>query len=429
MCADTKVALSVKHARSVPAQRGEWAELQTEEILSRPFVREFVFRNVRVTDGKTDHQVGDFLILHRGSGILIEQKCQEDPTTRTATKIELWARKKARGGWNQVRRALTRPKDRPIWCDHQRRGRVEFPDGLPVIRHGIVLVEVFQRVELQPEAQRLPLEFRGIPITYLSVNDFLNLVVNLRTVPELVEYLDARRSLPPEDLRTIGDERTLFEFYLLNSGSFAGCVGRAAARIAVAARQDYVRALLEQKADADHFSSLLEYVADSFAFNHPGFKVGLPEGMRDDSYDPLGLGPDVLEFQAELADLRLRERSELGRAFDAVTQQLSSESEGFVFMSARLDSKPEWVYLFSASKNVAPTEVQSRIRALVQGAMAYYDKRKSLLLLDRDGRSVVVSMSRPGFTPTLADFEIGQRLFGHLRVTSTPTELVPQRHA
>jgi hypothetical protein len=98
-------------------------------------------------------------------------------------------------------------------------------------------------------------------------------------------------------------------------------------------------------------------------------------------------------------------------------------------MVARLDSKPEWAYIFGASKNIAASEVQSRIRALAQGALAYYEKRKSLVILDRDGRSVVVSMSRPGFTPTLTDFEIGQRLFSHLRVTTTPMELVPERNA
>jgi len=356
----------------------------------------------------------------------VEQKCQEDPTTRTAAKTELWARKKAKAGWHQLRRALTRPKDRPVWCDHQRRGRVEFPEGLPVIRHGIVIVEVFQAVDLQPDANNLPLECSGIPISYLSVNDFLNLAVNLRTVPELTGYLTARRLLPHEDLRVIGDEKALFQFYLLNGGSLVGCVGRADARSAVAGQRHRVRELLERKAEADHYSSLLEYVADSFAANHPNFTLSLPQGMREDTYDPAGLKTTSLEIQAELADLGLRERSVLGRALDAVIQQLSDKKDGFRFMTARLDSKPEWVYVFGASKNVDPNEVQSRIMMLARGAMAYYEKRRCLLVLDRGGRSVIVSLSRHGFTPNLADFEIGRRLFGHLRVTSTPIELTPQ---
>ncbi len=424
---DAVVSVSAKRPPSMPAYRTEWAERETEELLSKPFIREFVFRNVRTLDGSTPHETGDFLVLHRGSGILVEQKCQEDPTTRTPTKTALWARKQAKAGWKQLRRALTRPKGRPVWCDHQRRGRVEFKEGLPVIRHGVVIIEVFHEVDLNPDAQNLPLDCAGIPITYLSVNDFLNLAVNLRTVAELTEYFAGRRSLPHDDLRVIGDEKTLFHFYLLNGGSFAGCVGRTDARVAVASQQHRLCELLEQKAEADRHSFRLECVADIFAPHHPNFTVAFPQGFSKGTYDPAEPETASLEIQQELADLRLRERSELGRAFEAAARQLSHDRVGFRYMAARLDSKPEWVYVFSASKNVDPNEVQSRIMMLARGAMAYYEKRKCLLLLDHDGHSIIASLSRPGFTPMLADFEIGQRLFGHLRVTSTPIELVPER--
>ncbi len=424
MNTDAAALVSSISRPSAPLPRTEWAERQTQELLSIPFVSEFVFRNVRTADGKTPHQAGDFLILHRGSGILVEQKCQEDPTARTDVKTALWARKNAKAGWKQLRRALTRPKDRPVWCDHQRRGRVEFP-GLPVIRHGIVIVEVFQAVDLQPDAQSLPLEHCGMPITYLSVND---LAVSLRTVPELTEYLAARRSLPHADLRVIGDEKSLFYFYLSNGGSFAGCVGRADARIAVASQQHRLHELLERKQEADRYSFFLEYVADSLATRHPNFASGLPTDVPV-AYDPAGKRSNYLEMQTELADLRLRERAELGRAFDGAAQRLSDEAEGFTFMAARLDSKPEWVYLFGSSKKVERAEVISRMYVLMRGAMAYYEKRRCLLVLDRDGVSFEVALSRADFNPTLADFAVGQRLFGQLRVTSTPMELVPERRA
>jgi hypothetical protein len=403
--------------------RTEWAEHQTQELLSIPFISEFVFRDVRTMDGKTPHQTGDFLILHRGSGILVEQKCQDDPTARSTEKTALWARKNAKAGWRQLRRALTRPKDRVVWCDHHRRGRVEFPNGLPVIRHGIVIVEVFQTVDLQPDAQEQPLELRNVPITYLSVNDFLNLAVSLRTVPELTEYLTARRSLPDNDLRVVGDEKTLFHFYLLNGGSFAGCLGRAEARIAIASQQHRLQQLLERKAESDHYSLLIEYVADSFARNHPKFEVGPFPRTPDDRVDAAQQVADSLELQAELTDLRLRERAELGRAFDSVIQKLLNKKDGFVFRAVWLDPKPDWVYVFASSRNVTPSELESRIFMLGRGAIAYYEKRRCLLVLDRDGRSIVTSLFRAGFTPPLAEFDVGQRLFGHLRVTTTPLEI------
>jgi hypothetical protein len=425
MRTDDPTIISIDAPRA-PLPRTGWAERQTQELLSIPFVSEFVFRNLRTVDGGTPHQAGDFLILHRGSGILIEQKCQEDPTMRSPEKTALWARKKAKEGWKQLRRDLTRPKDRPVWCEHQRRGRVEFPNGLPVIRHGLVIVELFQAIDLQADADGLPLEFRNVPISCLSVNDFLNLAVSFRTLPELTEYLSARRSLPEADLRVIGDEKTLFHFYLLNGGSFAGCVGRADARIAIASQQLRLQQLLERKAELDHYSLLMEIVADMLATNHPRFKVGAPQGMPELLVDPAQRIANSLDLQAELADLRLRERAELGRAFDSAIQKLLDKTDGFVFMSARLDSKPEWVYVFGSSRSVEPSELQSRVLALARGAMAYYGKQRCLLLIDRDKRSLLTVLSPPGFNPTLADFEVGQRLFGHLRVTTTPLENVAE---
>jgi len=163
-----------------------------------------------------------------------------------------------------------------------------------------------------------------------------------------------------------------------------------------------------------------------FATNHSEFVVGAPQGMPDDAVDLAQRIANALDVQAELADLRLRERAELGRAFDSAIQKLLDKTDGFVFMSARLDSKPEWVYVFGSSRNVDPSELRTRILMLARGAMAYYGKQRCLLLFDRDKRSILTVLFRPGFNPTLADFEIGQRLFGHLRVTTTPLENVAE---
>jgi hypothetical protein len=75
-----------------------------------------------------------------------------------------------------------------------------------------VLVEVFERVDLNAQSDDVPLQYRDTSITYLALNDFLNIAIELRTAPEVLAYLDARRALPFTDLRIIGDERALFEF-------------------------------------------------------------------------------------------------------------------------------------------------------------------------------------------------------------------------
>jgi hypothetical protein len=421
-----KVAsLSSVSAAVMPTQRTEWAERDVEEFLSLPFISEFVFRSLRTDVNRRQEEVADFLVLHRGACLLVEQKCQEDPSLRAPRKAELWARKKAKEGWSQVRRAFTRPRGFPVWCDHSRRGRVQFRNGLPPIQHGIVTVEVFQPVDLQPDAEGLPLDRDGVPITYFSVNDFLNIAVQLRSVPELMDYLAARRSLPPADLRLIGDERTLFTFYLLNDGSFAGCGGRADACIVVADQQDRLQSALQRKFEADRYAFLLEHVADELANRSPKFSEGVPPELLA-AYDPADKRQNYLEVQAALADLRLRERVELGRALLGSIEQVADKGQGLTFKAVRFDSIPEWVYVLGASKNVDRAELLSRIMVLMGGAMAFYDKPKCLVIVDRDNSGYEVALSRPGVRPTQSHVDAGRRLFGGLRITSMPLHFLPE---
>lgn len=421
-----KVAsLSSVSSAAMPTQRTEWAERRVEEFLSLPFVSEFVFRNVRTSEHQEQEQVADFLILHRGTGILVEQKCQENPSVRTRQRAELWARKRAKEGWSQVRRAFTRRRNFPVWCDHPRLGHVEFPGGLPPIQHGIVTVEVLQPVDLQPDAEGLPLDLDGVPISYLSVNDFLNLAVQLRSVPELTDYLEARQSLPPADLRLIGEEEPLLSFYLFNDGSFAGCAGRSDARRAVAAQQDRFEAALQRKFEADRFAYLLEHVADALASRNPTLSDGLPPALLA-AYDPPDKRQNHMEMQAALADLRLRERAELGRALQGAIERVADKGQGLTFKAARFDSMPEWVYVLGASKNLGRAELLSGIVELMGGAMAFYDKPKCLVIVDRDSDAYEVALSRPGVRPTHAHMEAGKRLFGGLRITSMPLHFLPE---
>jgi len=417
-------SISSVSAPSKPAPRTEWPERHTEEFLSLPFISEFVFRSLHTKQHKKKEEVADFLILHRGTGILIEQKCQEDPVSRTSTKTELWVRKKAKQGWSQLRRAFTRQKNLPIWCDHPRLGPREFRDGIPPVQHGIVIVETFRSVDLEPDAASLPLDYNGVPIAYLSVNDFLNLAVQLRSVPELTDYLKARRSLPHADLRVIGDEETLFGFYLLNDGSFAGCTGRAAARAAVAAQEERLREALDRKYKSDRDAYLLESVADALATRNPQFAERLSADMAA-AYDPADQRTNYLEMQAVLADLRLRERAVLGGALRGATERVHDRAKGFSFMAARLDSMPEWVYVFGASMKQDRAELLPKIMILMRAALTFYGKRNCLVVVDRDGDGFEVALSRPGFHPTEEDRELGERLFGGLRITSAPLHFVP----
>jgi hypothetical protein len=290
------------------------AEHYVRDFLSLPFISEFVFHSLQAIDG-TQKEVADFLIAYPGVAVLISQKTQKDPLARSAEKTASWALKEAKKAASQLCGALRTGRCKSIWCEHLRRGKVELPDGLPLIDHGIVLVEVFEHVDLNAQAADPPLIYQGTPITYLSVNDSLNIASELRTVPEVLAYLDARRGLPFTDLRIVGDERAYFEFYLLHNGSLAGCAGKADAAITVAARRDDLRQALKAKWEHDRYSGLLEDVADQLATRRQDYAEGLSaEALA--CYDAPENRTNYLRMQVVLASLGLRQRSELGRAFE-----------------------------------------------------------------------------------------------------------------
>ncbi len=363
-------------------KRTEYAERFIERFLSLPFIPEFVFRSPQ-TLKKTQKEVADLFIAQAGMNILVSQKCQEDPSARDHSKMISWAKKAAANAAAQLNGALGTVQDkRPVWCIHPRRGRVDFPGGLPEITH----------------------------------TDFLNLAFELRTVPEILEYLNARRSLSLGDLRIIGDEKALFSVYLLNSGSFPSCCTRVDAADLIARNHDELAQRLTKKAESDRFSGLLEHVAHELATRHQEYASDLPPNLRCGFDDPADRS-NYIKMQEVIAGLRLRERAELGRAFRGVIQNLRDRpQDGFTYMAAYLDAKPDWVFVFGSSKNVKRVEVLKRAAALIPAAMAQYEKPQCMLIIDRDGESYEVAIGKS--TSGYSDDEraAGRELFGRLKI-------------
>ena len=406
-------------------ERGVWAESYVQDFLSLPFVSEFVFRSLQTLDKGTQKEVADFLIAHPGVGILMSQKTQKDPFARTAEKTQSWALKGSARGALQLCGALRTARGKEIWCEHPRRGRVDLAGGLPHINHGIVLVEVFQRVDLGLRAADLPLRYADTPITYLSLNDFLNIAMELRTAPEVLAYLEARCFLPESDLRVIGDERALFEFYLLQGGTFAGCVGKADAAVAVAAGSREVQRAWRSKREHDRFGGVIEHVADQLATRREDYALGLsPEALA--LYDAPDKRSNYLKMQAVLANLGLRERSALGRAFLGTREKLGDSSEGFTYSALHFDAKAESVFVFGSSVGVPPEELNKRTQILMLAAMAFFRKTSCLIMIDREGAGYEVGLAtRPSPPSSPTEMAIGDKYFGNLRMTDEAVALVP----
>jgi hypothetical protein len=393
-----------------------WAEQHVESFISPSFVSEFVFRSLQVIDG-TQKEVADFLIHRADQALLVSQKCQDDPTSRTGEKLGRWARKRAEEAVSQLKGALKRVGvSNEIWCDHPRRGRVSFPDGLPNITHAVATVEVFEPIPLQDE---LPLDHHGTPISYLSVSDFLNVCIELRTVPEVTRYLDARRSLPASVQLTIGSEGLLFSYYLLRDGTFAGFRSLAATQQLLLERSDELLGVMEVKAERDRHASVLEYVADQLSGRHSHYRDGLSQAVLD-YYEPTGERRMYLVMQGLIAGLTLGERAELGRAFAGAIQQRTSQGgKGISLCAAMVDSHSDHVFVlgsFGATATCTRNDLLTHFDPLARAAMAHYGRKRCLIVFDRDGESYEVAHDELLSSSTPGDLEAGSKIFGSLRL-------------
>jgi len=278
--------------------------------------------------------------------------------------------------WPKLSGALRNPTT-PFWCNHPRRGRVDFPTGLPTIVHGVVVAETFRSVDLQSAASDLPLESAGVPITYLSINDFLNLAMQLRTIPELYAYLTARRALPESALRRFGEEQVLPEYFLLN-GTFEACRGHQDAAEVLERRAEERHKALNRMVQYREGSAYLEYV---LATRPATCLDGIPSQWAA-LFDPPESRSNYLRMQELLSDLILRERALLGQHFESHIRELANHAEGYIHSAVRLDSKPEWIFLFASSKAVEREEVFRRIEKSIRAALAFYRKQRCLVKME-----------------------------------------------
>lgn len=396
--------------------RTDWAEHFVERFISVPFVAELVFRSLWMHDGRIQKEVVDFVISNGKEGIAVSQKCQNDPTAKTGERVISTAIKKAKGAYDQLKGAIRSGFHKPIWCNHRRRGRVDFPYGFQNIKHAIATVEVLHAVDLNDSSTELPLSIDNTPVTYLSVNDFQKLAQELRSLPDFLDYLEARNKIPEYARRIIGVEEVLFNYYLLHHGSFTGFADWKDALSIEASRLYELREIVERRNMQQAFCLELERVAHELAIRDPLLEKESEQLQA--FYESADDRKGYLIMQEIIANLRFTERAALGEAFSKVMARTDKHNSGYGINIARLDSLPDFVFLFGSSKKVDRIVVVQEMLVQLKAAMSFYQKKSGLFILDRDRKSfdVFYLTADPGFPP---EFEaLGKKIFGPLAVAS-----------
>ena len=117
--------------------------IEIEEIAARfcaaPLTAETVF--LRPAWGPKKLEMCDLLLALRGCGVVLSLKCQADPSLRADARLAAWGAKNAKKAVGQIAGAVRTLSERPFWCQHWRRGRVDFAAGSVAAEHGVVVLE------------------------------------------------------------------------------------------------------------------------------------------------------------------------------------------------------------------------------------------------------------------------------------------------
>jgi hypothetical protein len=401
--------------------RTEKIERLVAHLCGVPLTAETVFLRPTRRDGLIDKEVCDVLLALRADAVMFSLKSQENPKGRTGTKVISWCGKHAGKAVGQLSGAVRAIKAQPFWCDHPRRGRVHFAADLLRPRHAVVILETLEsEVPLPPE---LPDQSQTVPVTYLSLNDTLNLIGQVRSFPDLVAYLDARVVLPPSVRRTIGREELLYTCYLLDEEQFPSVRSLAEIAAIVGPRLGEFMKRQAKKALLDRFAPLVELVCDALATRGPDFAVGLDADTLA-AFDADRQRGHYLRLQEELCDLRLTMRRELGFALFDVRQTLERSRDRGAYRAFQVSEKPDLVYLLVSTRGIDRPSVLKATRGMLFAAKTFYGCRRAMAIVDLDGASFEVCLIESD-TVHATDRTFGQELFGRLRNITVTVRNLP----
>jgi hypothetical protein len=386
------------------------AETFAAAFASTPLADECVFLSPKRLDGTIEREVCDLMLVLRKEAILIQMKCQEDPLARTGGKLERWVKKQSKAGLSQLQGAIGTITESEIWSDHPSRGRVTFSKGEFSSVYGVVLTEHFDTsFSLETD---FPLAHKGVPISYFTVNDFLNVVFELRALPEILCYLNSRRNIPTEAILRVGGESVLFEHYVLNDRSFDGWTTYDEISRILASLRPQLRKAMEAKREADAPAYEVEKLVS-----------GLASSVE---IRALGIRESHLKIQEELLDLPLVERRKLGSQLLYVREKVrgSSAPSCLAHAVAWFDSKPNFLYVCASSRGVDRDRLMTYGQSLLQGGLAFYGKTSGITALERENGNYLWFYI-PDFASSDDARALGERLFGSLRVADSVETLIP----
>ncbi len=345
-------------------QRGPVMEELTNEFCKRSFLQDFLFLRPELVS--TNRELADLLAILDDKCLCIQIKARGSDSSLSGRCLADWAMKQLTIAGRQAAGAIRKVTTSEVSATHPWRGNVSFYAGDLIPVCGVALVEYFgQPFVLAPKVKHWTP--KRIPIHYFSLNDFLNLVDILGTLPDVIEYIRQRCSIS-DDLRArIGNERGLCATYLLDG---------------------YLRPGLSYK-EVEKRWSQLRNVEESFERKRKhnifaDFYNGLIEELHNQDPDKLFYQPpelteyvkpvsdrtSYLEIATRLNKLPYIYRREIGKHLFQTAKAVKGDGKKRMFTYRNLGQP--WVLTFLVTPNTDRTSRIRQLHLLVASAKIQY---------------------------------------------------------
>ena len=385
-------------------------ERMVADFAGRPLMRETVFHSAKYLDGRTQKEVCDVLLVHRGQGILLSVKAQgrsRDPQATTR-----WLAKNGAKAVAQLGGAYRTLASCDSWCEHPLSGRKLFGARQIAPVHGLALLESSYELEVELAATCLDRHAATAPVTLMSIRDFLHVMEHLRTWRDLKAYLDARAAVVREpDRRVIGAESALFAYYTATRDTFSGCRGIADAKIVRAAGQ-HVR---PGSAFRDR-ERILAAILEDFLVRLPETEVSdIPE-VFEELRPFMTADRDVLTDA--LCSLSIQERAAIGEQIGHLCARAGQSTESDpLYGTVRFDRHPDTVYVVVVGGGKLREASVVDALDLTIAACAFHERATGIyLVINQAGSGIRFHIGRAdNVEPTVEMVAAGQEYFGRTR--------------
>lgn len=189
------------------------------KLISEPLLYDFVHLGPKIKNNKYNKALCDLLIEDEPIAIIVELKTQNDEITRQGRNQINWTSNQIKKAIRQVNGGIRNLNLVDIICNNPKRGKIIFTKNQLEPKHGIIIIDY----NSEPYILNSNIENRtkrNIPLHYFTFNNFVWLCKQLKTLPDLLEYLNERSKIPLWARPRLNDENNIYAYYLMNKCKF-----------------------------------------------------------------------------------------------------------------------------------------------------------------------------------------------------------------